>query len=243
MQFAKPFTKAILLRRYRRYLVQAMVTPQQHCTLFCPNIGELNKLDQLGTKIWFSSSDNPRSKYPYTWEMMESANGLIDINLERAIPLVKEAINLGNIAPLKDYRLVANMQPNIDVTLNGTNSHRTDQDIPCYLQVNSVLMGDEIQRGFVPEQPSPEAVKKLAQLKTLKAQGARVILFYVVQHTGIDRVFPADHIDPFYGAMLREIIHHGVEVLAYKAHISPENITLTKPVEVCIPKRKTKISN
>jgi sugar fermentation stimulation protein A len=45
---------------------------------------------------------------------------------------------------------------------------------------------------------------------------------------------PADEIDPAYGTLLRRALSDGIEVLAYKATVSPNEITLTTPVPIYI---------
>jgi sugar fermentation stimulation protein A len=66
----------------------------------------------------------------------------------------------------------------------------------------------------------------------VKAQGDRAVLFFCVLHSGINVVCPADSIDPEYGRLLREAIEGGVEVMAYKADISPREITIKNRIAV-----------
>ena len=56
--------------------------------------------------------------------------------------------------------------------------------------------------------------------------------FFCVQRGDVDRVRPADHIDPAYGRALREALAAGVEVLALGATPTPDGIALTRPVAV-----------
>jgi sugar fermentation stimulation protein A len=71
-------------------------------------------------------------------------------------------------------------------------------------------------------------------------QGERGVLFFVVNHTGIETVRPADHIDARYGQLLREACDAGVEVLAYRASLASAEgdptglLTLTEPVPVIL---------
>jgi sugar fermentation stimulation protein A len=48
-------------------------------------------------------------------------------------------------------------------------------------------------------------------------------------------VRPADAIDPEYGRTLREAIDAGIEVLAYRAQVTPEEIRLAQRIEVVCP--------
>jgi sugar fermentation stimulation protein A len=64
----------------------------------------------------------------------------------------------------------------------------------------------------------------------LKQQGHRAVLFFCVQHSGINGVCPADEIDPAYGDIVRQAMAMGVEVLAYGCELSVAEIKLTKPL-------------
>ncbi len=69
----------------------------------------------------------------------------------------------------------------------------------------------------------------------MRAAGQRAVLLFCVAHTGIERVRPADAIDPRYGATLREALAAGVEVLAYRAQITPQQMRLCEPLPVECP--------
>ncbi|MDX1386521.1 MAG: DNA/RNA nuclease SfsA [bacterium] len=43
---------------------------------------------------------------------------------------------------------------------------------------------------------------------------------------------PADHIDPVYGELLRSVSEKGVELLGYRAVVSPQEIKLIEAVPV-----------
>ena len=65
-------------------------------------------------------------------------------------------------------------------------------------------------------------------------EGYRAVLLFCVQHTGIEQVSPADDIDPLYAQTLRQAVAAGVEVIAYKAEISPQRIELVRPLPVIL---------
>ena len=69
------------------------------------------------------------------------------------------------------------------------------------------------------------ALKALVELLKAVAK-VSVVLFFAVLHEGINQVSAAEHIDPKYAQLLTEAIENGVEVIAYKAKISAEEIKL-----------------
>jgi sugar fermentation stimulation protein A len=55
-----------------------------------------------------------------------------------------------------------------------------------------------------------------------------------VPHGGIERVRPADAIDPAYGRLLREAQDKGVELLAWGATPTPEELVLNRRLEIVL---------
>jgi sugar fermentation stimulation protein A len=90
-------------------------------------------------------------------------------------------------------------------------------------------MGEGV--GMFPDAISSRGAKHLRELIAVVRQGHRAVLFFCVQHTGINRVSAAREIDPAYANLLKLAIHSGVEVIAYGGEISEQEIQLTKPIE------------
>jgi len=61
------------------------------------------------------------------------------------------------------------------------------------------------------------------------------VQLYCVQRGDVREVRPADGIDYEYGKTLREAIGVGVEVLAYVAKVTPEEIRIDQRIPVVCP--------
>jgi sugar fermentation stimulation protein A len=61
------------------------------------------------------------------------------------------------------------------------------------------------------------------------------VQLYCVQREDVNEVRPADAIDPEYGRTLREAIEAGVEVLAYRARVTPDEIRIERRIPVVTP--------
>ena len=68
--------------------------------------------------------------------------------------------------------------------------------------------------------------KHLQELSKMVEQGHRAVMFYLVNRTDCDVVSITADIDPNYAAALDTAQHAGVEVIAYRADIAPNRITL-----------------
>ena len=78
-------------------------------------------------------------------------------------------------------------------------------------------------------------LERLRELIRMKARGLRPVQLYCVQRGDVGEVRPADGIDHEYGRTLREAIAAGVEVLAYRAKVTPSEISLVERISVRCP--------
>lgn len=213
---------AVLIRRYKRFLADVRLADGTEITVHCPNTGSMRNCVVPGSLCWISESDNPKRKYPHTWELATTPGGhLAGINTGRANALVERAIRGGVINELQGYpdlhreRRYGTERSRIDFLLERGG----DQ---CFVEVKSVTLMEEPGQGLFPDAVSARGSKHLRELMAVAAEGKRAVLVFCVQHTGIEWVEPADDIDPLYGRTLRAAVKAGVEVLAYGADIIPE---------------------
>jgi sugar fermentation stimulation protein A len=64
------------------------------------------------------------------------------------------------------------------------------------------------------------------------ALGHRGGLCFCVQRGDVSAVRPADEIDTLYGETLRTAASRGVEIIAYQAEVTPQEIALRRPLPV-----------
>ncbi len=218
-----------MLRRYKRFLADIESPSGETFTIHCPNTGSMKNCWAENTPCWYSDSGNPKRKYRHTLEVTTTPEGaLAGVNTGRANVLVEEAVNNGVVAELQGYeqlrREVRYGEENsrIDLLLSGTAGD-------CYVEVKNVTLA-EGDRGFFPDAVSSRGAKHLRELQKLAESGVRAVLFYCVQHTGIASVEAAREIDPAYAEALDAAIAAGVEVLAYRARISPGEIVLAETI-------------
>lgn len=242
MEYTSPLTQAVLLKRYKRYLAEIVLNNQEHRIIQCPNFGAMVGCDMLGSRIWFSRPENAHGKYPDVWELVEVDNGrLVCVNPNRALPLLMEAIAAKKIPALADYTPIQ-FQPAIeeyalDVLLEKATSVKNAVDERCLIGIHTVTLGDEIHRGFFPDAPTDNGVQQLRALVQAKSLGYRAMLVLCSLHSGITRLFPADHIDSQYGCLIRQAIIAGVEVIGCGVDVTTEGLELHGNVEVHVPAR------
>jgi sugar fermentation stimulation protein A len=117
----------------------------------------------------------------------------------------------------------------VDLLLEG------DGREPCYVEVKNVTAAASRGVALFPDCVSERAAKHLRELVRLKAAGLRPVQLYCVQRGDVDQVRPADAIDVEYGRTLRAAIAAGVEVMAYRASVTPREIRLEARIPVVCP--------
>jgi sugar fermentation stimulation protein A len=233
MRFDPALEQGRLLRRYKRFLADIETTDGELLTIHCPNTGSMLNCMSEGARVWFSRSNDPKRKLPGTWEIGETPQGrLAVINTGRANGLVEEALHGGLISELAGFSALKREVP------YGQERSRIDfrLDYPsgaAFVEVKSVTLGFADSRvAAFPDARTERGAKHLRELACLAREGIRAVQLYCVSLSEIDAVRPAGEIDPAYAAALREAVSAGVEVLAYGAEISPEEIRLTHRLAV-----------
>ncbi len=232
MKIRPVLERGVFLRRYKRFLADIELANGEVLTVHCANTGSMKNCMVPGTHCWYSRSDNPKRKLPGTLEIVTTpAGAMAGINTARPNVLIREGIENGVISELQGYPTLRS-----EVRYGSENS-RIDLLLErdgekCFVEVKNVTLGMPQGLGLFPDAITARGAKHLRELVAMVAAGHRAVLVFCVQHSGIERVAPADEIDSEYGTMLRTAMANGVEILAYKCRMAPEEIAIEQKIDV-----------
>ena len=235
MEYESALERAVLVRRYKRFLADVIRPDGTALTIHCPNTGSMLGCNEPGSSVWMSRSDNPKRKYAHTWEQVAGADNVrIGVHTGRSNALVREGIEHKLIQELSGYdeikaEVVVETGSRIDFVL----AHPTRRK--CVVEVKNVSAAVTGGVAFFPDAVSVRARKHLEVLMRRFDAGERAVLVFCIQRSDVTAVRPADHIDPEYGQVLRRALAHGVEVYAYAATLTDTAVTLDKSVPVFCP--------
>jgi len=250
VEFDRPLREARLVRRYKRFLADVEFADSGEArTVHCPNTGAMTGCAEPGSRVWLSHSDNPRRRYAWTWELVETAGGtLVGIHTGRTNAIVGEALEAGRIPELADYCADPPADPAADrpaekrvlrreATYPDSRS-RADFLLPgepaCWVEVKNVTAAVSGRRAVFPDAVSARASAHMRMLAERLRAGDSAALVFCVQRDDVDVVAPAREIDPVYAEALTAAAAEGVQVLAWGASVTPEGIRLDRPLEVDI---------
>lgn len=220
-----------LVKRYKRFLADIVLEDGSTVTVHCPNSGSMKGCASPGSRVFISRSPNPGRKFPFTWELVESDGFWAGINTGLPNHLVREAIENGTVAELQGY---ASIRPEvaygehsrIDLLLESPQQR-------CFVEVKNVTLVEK-GRALFPDAVTTRGQKHLNELMRVVREGDRGVIFFTVQRGDGTSVSPADDIDPEYGRLLRLAMKSGVEALAYRALVTPEEVILTEWLPVVV---------
>ncbi|MCB1676578.1 MAG: DNA/RNA nuclease SfsA [Halioglobus sp.] len=216
-----------LLRRYKRFLADVTLPGGEVVTAHCPNTGAMTGCAEPGSRVWLSRSALGSRKYPHTWELVETPAGVVCVHSALANKVVHAGFVTGRIPGFDAY-------PEIRREVRYGQGSRADLLLAgdagrALVEVKAVTLYRGGGLGSFPDAVSARGRKHLHELLAARDQATRAIMFFCVFHDGIHHVSAAGDIDPAYRQALAEALAGGVEVIAWRAAISPAGIGLEEP--------------
>ncbi len=229
MKFEQPLIPGKLIRRYKRFLADVELEDGQQVTAHCPNSGSMKTCDTPGWQVRLSTSDNPKRKLKFTWEMVHNGRCWIGINTILANRIATEAVQNGVIKELQGY-------PELRREVKYGQNSRVDlwlakDDQQCFVEIKNVTLVEEDGFYYFPDAVTTRGLKHLQELIQMVKEGHRAVMLFLIQRSDGTVFRPADHIDPDYGRMLRVAFEKGVEILPYLAQVSPTEIKVTEKID------------
>lgn len=235
MKITQNYIEGRLVKRYKRFLADVELANGDIITAHTGNTGAMRGCSDPGSRVWLYDTENPKRKYRYSWDLVEDLSGnLIGIHTTRANKLVHEAILAGKIAELKGYDLI---KPEVKYENSSTRfdfylqNHTESSPKGCFVEVKSVTAKRDAETAIFPDAKSERAKKHLETLFDAVEKGYRGVIFFCIQRSDASVFKPADEIDPVYGELLRKVCDSGVEAIAYKVSLSPDEICLHNKVQ------------
>ena len=202
-------------------------------TAHCANTGSMLGCSKEGDTIYLSYHPDTKRKLKYSWELSKTSKGYIGINTHRSNLIVCEGIEKGLIKELKGYahlkREVKFSDSRLDIHLSAHKENKKN----CWVEVKNVTMLKDNKVMF-PDAVSLRAIKHLKTLMEIVKKKERAVIFYLINRPEGEFFTTADHICKDYRNVLKEAIHMGVEVMAYRSHNTLEENIISDKVKISL---------
>ena len=228
MKLPTPLLSGVLLRRYKRFFTDIELPDGSLAIAHTPNTGSMKQCAVPGHQVLISQNDDPKRKLKYTLELIRVGEHWVDTHTQRTNRVVEEALRNNWIAGLRGYAVTPEFKigaSRIDFLLEN------DTEKVLVEVKNVTLLADNATASF-PDAVTTRGQKHLRELLAAKQEGYRTVIFFLVQRAEAVAFSPADEIDPVYGRLLREVVAGGVEALAYKTLVTPQENRLGDAIPV-----------
>ena len=227
MKFEKKLLQGTLIKRYKRFFVDIKYKSKT-ITAHCPNSGSMMGLLELGNKVWFSKSDNPKRKLNYTIEIIEINKKKVGINTHLTNKIVLEALKKKKIKSLINFT-------NIKTEVKFSDKTRFDFLISngqkkCFLEVKNVTLMREKNIAEFPDAITSRGAKHLKELINAKKKGYESCILYLVQREDCKAFKIAEDIDKEYKIIFDIASKNGIKILCYDCKISDEDIIINNQI-------------
>ena len=230
MKLPAPLFAGRLLRRYQRFFAEIELDDGRIVTAHTPNTGSMLQCAVPGHRVLISAAANPLRKLPWTLELIEVNGSWVDTHTLRTNRVVEEGLRAGAIAELRGYDINAEVSygdSRIDFLLNKGGE-------TILVEVKNVTLCSASGIASFPDAVTERGQKHLRELARAREEGCRAVIFFLVQRCEASAFTPADAIDPGYGRLLREVTMAGVEALAYRSVVTPEENSVGARIPVLL---------
>ncbi len=228
MLFPRPLIPGTLVRRYKRFLADVVLADGSTATAHCANTGSMLQMAEPGSPVMLSEAANPERATRYDWQLV-MVNGLW-AGINTAVPniLIREGFETGDVEEFRGYdsfrrEVRYGVNSRADGLLTGSRGE-------CWIEAKNVtLVVDDV--ALFPDAVTARGAKHLDELSSMVGPGRRSVLFLLSQRMDCRAIGIAEHIDPVYAAHMRAALDAGVEIVCWRAKVSPEGVWLDKKVE------------
>lgn len=199
-----------------------------------PNTGRLKELLYPGVPVLLSYHPSPTRKTKYELRMIKKKDEWISIDSQLPNALAHEAIANDVIEELTDYsiikREVTYQNSRFDLQLLREPNYNKQA---CFVEVKGVTLEWDGWTYF-PDAPTERGRKHLGELIHAVNHGYRAVLLFVVQVEYAAGFTPNKATDPDFALLVEAAKEAGVEILAYRCKVSPDEVTIVEKIPVVL---------
>lgn len=217
--------KGIFLQRPNRFLANVQLE-DKIVDCHVKNTGRCRELLLPAAEVYLQREENPNRKTKYSLIHVKKGERLINIDSQAPNRLAKEWLPQSGVFPSNTVFL-----PEKTFQSSRFDFYFEHEEKRGYLEVKGVTLEENGVVSF-PDAPTQRGEKHLRELIQCKKQGLEAYVLFVVQMASVQYFTPNTKNDPAFSKALIDACQSGVAVLAVDCQVTPERVTIRKPVEI-----------
>ena len=211
--------------RPNRFIAYVTVDGRQE-RVHVKNTGRCRELLTENATVYLNKSGNPQRRTGYDLVAVRKGERIINMDSQSPNKAVEEWLRAGGLFP--DAVLI---RPETTYGSSRFDFYVETPKDKIFIEVKGVTLEQEDVVLF-PDAPSERALKHVNELAEAVKAGYKAYLLLVVQMEAVRFFTPNRRTQPEFADALLRARQEGVEVLAFDCRISPDSMSIHKPVPV-----------
>lgn len=224
MQYGK-ILPARFLSRPNRFVARVEAEGEE---LVChvKNTGRCRELLVPGATVWLEESPNPSRKTKFDLIAVEKGDRLINMDTQAPNKVFGEWAAAGGFR-----EGLTLLRPETTYGSSRFDFYWESSKSRGFVEVKGVTLEEDGVVRF-PDAPTLRGVKHLDELVKAREAGYEAAVCFVIQMENVRWFAPNDETHPEFGQALRRAAQAGVEILAMDCAVTPQSLTIGKPVPI-----------
>lgn len=224
MQYGK-ILPARFLSRPNRFVARVEAEGEE---LVChvKNTGRCRELLVPGATVWLEESPNPSRKTKFDLIAVEKGDRLINMDAQAPNKVFGEWAAAGGFR-----EGLTLLRPETTYGSSRFDFYWESSKSRGFVEVKGVTLEEDGVVRF-PDAPTLRGVKHLDELVKAREAGYEAAVCFVIQMENVRWFAPNDVTHPEFGQALRRAAQTGVEILAMDCAVTPQSLTMGKPVPI-----------
>lgn len=224
MQYGK-ILPASFLSRPNRFVARVEAEGEE---LVChvKNTGRCRELLVPGATVWLEESPNPSRKTKFDLIAVEKGDRLINMDAQAPNKVFGEWAAAGGFR-----EGLTLLRPETTYGSSRFDFYWESSKSRGFVEVKGVTLEEDGVVRF-PDAPTLRGVKHLDELVKAREAGCEAAVCFVIQMENVRWFAPNDVTHPEFGQALRRAAQAGVEILAMDCAVTPQSLTMGKPVPI-----------
>ena len=188
------------------------------------NTGRCKEILIPGTKVFLYDSNNPSRKTRYDLIAAYKGDMLINIDSQAPNAAFKEFIPISGL-----FGTEPRIYPEYTHGDSRFDFYIEDEDRKCFVEVKGVTLENQGVCSF-PDAPTERGLKHLKGLEQASKEGYECYVAFIVQMKGMTCFMPNYATHEEFGRVLQEVHESGVRILVYDCQVTPDTMTVDKPL-------------
>lgn len=226
----KNIKAAEFISRPNRFIAKVRIDGNEE-TVHVKNTGRCRELLTEGCTVYLEESDNPNRKTRYDLvavEKLRSGKPPLLVNMDSQIPnaAAEEWLRKGEL-----FSERAVIRREFTYGESRFDFRIEDGGKVSFHEVKGVTLENDGTASF-PDAPTERGVKHIHELIRAHKEGFGAYILFVVQMKEIRELRPNDATHRAFGDALRLAEREGVKILAYDCIVTPDSMTIDKPIPI-----------